>query len=125
MLCFEFDSNFLNYTSAVDAWAVGCILAEIITGKVLFPGTSFMDQLTVISEKIGRPSPEYIGAIANEDARAFTLSLPEKPTHSLVDWFAASQAETGPINPHAVDLVVRLLDYHPDRSGARTCARVP
>ena len=36
VLCFEFDSDSLNYTDAVDSWAVGCILAEVITGVLLF-----------------------------------------------------------------------------------------
>ena len=58
VLCFEFDSDSLNYTNAVDAWAIGCILAELLTGKVLFPGSSFMEQLTLIAEMIGRLVPK-------------------------------------------------------------------
>lgn len=27
-----------NYTKAIDMWAAGCILAEMLTGKMLFAG---------------------------------------------------------------------------------------
>ncbi|MGH0173179.1 UNVERIFIED_CONTAM: hypothetical protein FKN15_064832 [Acipenser sinensis] len=30
--------NWMHYTQTVDMWSVGCILAELITGHVLFPG---------------------------------------------------------------------------------------
>lgn len=29
-----------NYTKAIDMWAAGCILAEMLTGRMLFAGTS-------------------------------------------------------------------------------------
>jgi len=37
------------YTKAVDVWAVGCILAELIRRKPLFPGSDYMDQLKMIT----------------------------------------------------------------------------
>lgn len=30
-----------NYTKAIDMWAAGCILAEMLTGRMLFAGTSY------------------------------------------------------------------------------------
>lgn len=38
-----------TYGPEIDIWAIGCILAEMATGSVLFPGTSHMDQLDLIS----------------------------------------------------------------------------
>lgn len=29
-----------NYTKAIDMWAAGCILSEMLTGRMLFAGTS-------------------------------------------------------------------------------------
>ena len=39
---------------AVDVWAVGCLLAEMLTGEPLFPGDSDIDQLYHIITKIGK-----------------------------------------------------------------------
>ena len=35
----------IGFGAAVDAWALGCIVAEMFTGKPLLPGTSTIDQL--------------------------------------------------------------------------------
>ena len=45
-----------KYTQSIDIWAVGCIIAEIITRDPLFQGKSEGDQLFKIFEKIGSPS---------------------------------------------------------------------
>ena len=34
-----------SYAFAVDMWAAGCILGEMLVGKPIFPGTSTMSQL--------------------------------------------------------------------------------
>ena len=31
-----------NYTKAIDMWAAGCILAEMLTGRMLFAGKKYM-----------------------------------------------------------------------------------
>ena len=41
---------------AVDVWALGCLLAEMLTGEPLFPGDSDIDQLYHIISKIGKAS---------------------------------------------------------------------
>lgn len=30
--------SFKNYDKAIDVWSIGCILAEMLNGKPLFPG---------------------------------------------------------------------------------------
>ena len=47
-----------RYTHSVDLWSIGCILAELLTRKTLFPGRHFLDQLRRIVEAChpaGRP----------------------------------------------------------------------
>ena len=34
----EVMTSWTEYTTAIDVWAVGCIFAEMLTGKPLFPG---------------------------------------------------------------------------------------
>ena len=52
-----------KYTKAIDMWSVGCILAEMITGKALFPGKSTLNQIELILELLGRPSREDLESL--------------------------------------------------------------
>lgn len=47
-----------HYNQAVDLWAVGCIMAEIITCSPLFPGKSEEDQIYKICTVLGTPTKE-------------------------------------------------------------------
>lgn len=47
--------TFKQYSKAVDVWAVGCILAEMITRKPLFPGRDYHDQVERILKVLGTP----------------------------------------------------------------------
>ncbi|KAG4190539.1 hypothetical protein ERO13_A07G037566v2, partial [Gossypium hirsutum] len=41
-----------EYTTAIDIWFAGCVLAELLLGQPLFPGESGVDQLVeIIKEK--------------------------------------------------------------------------
>lgn len=44
-----------NYSSPIDIWAVGAIMAEIFTFRPLFPGSSEIDQIFKICSVIGTP----------------------------------------------------------------------
>lgn len=44
-----------NYTTKVDSWSIGCIMAEMITGIPLFPGDSEIGQLFKIFQLLGTP----------------------------------------------------------------------
>lgn len=45
-----------NYGPEVDIWSCGCILAELILGKPLFPGKDEADQMDKISQVLGSPN---------------------------------------------------------------------
>uniref|UniRef100_A0A6Q2YKV1 mitogen-activated protein kinase n=1 Tax=Esox lucius TaxID=8010 RepID=A0A6Q2YKV1_ESOLU len=45
--------NWMHYSQSVDLWSAGCILAEMITGQVLFPGNDSIDQLKRILSVTG------------------------------------------------------------------------
>lgn len=53
----------LQYTPAIDVWSIGCIFAEVLTGKPLFPGKSVDHQLDLITDLLGTPSPETIAGV--------------------------------------------------------------
>ena len=44
-----------EYTKAVDIWSAGCVLAEIMNGKVLFPGQHYIEQVNLIINNRGTP----------------------------------------------------------------------
>ncbi|KAF9423446.1 hypothetical protein HW555_001255 [Spodoptera exigua] len=45
-----------EYSTPVDMWSVGCILAELFTLQPLFPGTTEVEQLDKIFKELGTPS---------------------------------------------------------------------
>ncbi|KAJ3032330.1 hypothetical protein HDV00_007686 [Rhizophlyctis rosea] len=53
------------YSSPIDIWAVGCILAELFTLRPLFPGASEMDQIFKIVSLLGTPLPENASSSSN------------------------------------------------------------
>ncbi|KAH7097016.1 kinase-like domain-containing protein [Auriculariales sp. MPI-PUGE-AT-0066] len=48
-----------DYSSPVDMWALGLILAEVINLKPLFPGSGEIDQLFRITHVLGEPTDRY------------------------------------------------------------------
>lgn len=49
------------YNEAIDMWAVGCILAELLRRKPLFPGKSHANQVQLIFEVIGYSVSQNLG----------------------------------------------------------------
>jgi dual specificity tyrosine-phosphorylation-regulated kinase 2/3/4 len=50
----------ISYTTAIDMWSLGCIVAELLTGDPLFQGESEADQLFAIMEILGYPPVQMI-----------------------------------------------------------------
>lgn len=69
-------------TTAVDMWAVGCILGELLSHKPLLPGNTELAQLDLIIDLLGTPSesiwPEFSKMPALEN---FTLK--QQPYNNL------------------------------------------
>jgi cyclin-dependent kinase 6 len=68
-----------TYATPVDVWSVGCILAELITRKPLFPGQYEVDQLGKIFEVLGTPTeadwPEDSAVLRNNFSYARGLGV--------------------------------------------------
>lgn len=45
-----------TYNTSIDIWSAGCIMAEMFTGRPLFPGTTNEDQITRIFRIMGTPT---------------------------------------------------------------------
>lgn len=55
----------IPYTSAIDMWSLGCILAELATGFPIFPGETEIEQMTLIMELIGQPPTKLLQVYLN------------------------------------------------------------
>lgn len=44
-----------DYSNKVDVWSVGCTFAEMLTGKVLFPGQNYIEQVLLQIKLRGSP----------------------------------------------------------------------
>jgi hypothetical protein len=97
-----------EYTKSIDVWSVGCILAEMLGRKPLFPGTDYIHQLNLITDVLGTPSDADIGFVATENARRFLRGLPRKPRIPFEAIFPAA-------SPLALDLLGQLLAFDPTR----------
>ncbi|KAL2121525.1 hypothetical protein VTJ04DRAFT_5552 [Mycothermus thermophilus] len=58
-----------KYDVEVDIWSAGCIFAEMMDGKPLFPGKDHVHQFSIITELLGTPPDDVINTIASENAR--------------------------------------------------------
>ena len=99
-------SFFAKYSPAIDIWSIGCIFAEILLGKPLFPGRNVVHQLELITDLLGTPSPEVIAKVRNEKARRFLLNMRKKPGVPFEQHFP--RADVG-----ALRLLRRLLAFDP------------
>ena len=50
----------IPYTTSIDMWSLGCILAELFLGTPLFPGESEHEQMLCIMEMMGLPPTEVL-----------------------------------------------------------------
>ncbi|GKC33245.1 mitogen-activated protein kinase 20, partial [Tanacetum coccineum] len=48
----------LTVEPGTDIWSIGCIFAEPLTGKPLFPGRSVVHQLDLMTDLLGTPSAD-------------------------------------------------------------------
>ena len=97
-----------TYTSAIDVWATGCILAELYGRQAVFPGNDYLHQLKLITDYVGTPDEAGLSFVTSARARKFMLDLPRK---SPVDW-----ADTYPsAHRDAHDLLSKMLQFDPSK----------
>lgn len=94
-----------NYTTSIDMWSVGCILAEMVTGKPLFPGKSNDDQLLKIFKILGTPNESTWPRVSEYPSYAGNKwpVMPRRPLTEIVTT----------LDPQGHDLLAALLSYEP------------
>lgn len=67
------DVTSYSFYITVDMWSVGCIMAELLTGQVLFPGSDHIDQLTRILQIVGTPDQEFVTKITSDTVSIMSI----------------------------------------------------
>lgn len=93
-----------EYGFEVDIWSVGCVIAEMSKGKVLFVGDSPVDQLIQICKILGTPTeeswPEFKNLVNSE------IPLPGNQPPKFEELFEDT-------DPNFFDLLRKLLTLNP------------
>lgn len=97
-----------EYTSAVDLWALGCIMGDLLGRKILFPGKDFKNQVEIICKVLGKPQASDLTHVKSERARRFIEQLPDCEGQKLQELFPNA-------NPDALDLMQKLLQFNPEK----------
>ncbi|XP_073433070.1 glycogen synthase kinase-3 beta isoform X1 [Dendrobates tinctorius] len=99
-----------DYTSSIDVWSAGCVLAELLLGQPIFPGDSGVDQLVEIIKVLGTPTREQIREM-NPNYTEF--KFPQIKAHPWTKGYVFLQVFRARTPPEAIALCSRLLEYTP------------
>ncbi|XP_074622971.1 cyclin-dependent kinase 2-like [Acropora palmata] len=92
------------YSTPVDVWSIGCIFAEMITRRALFPGDSEIDQLFRIFRTLGTPDENLWPGVS--DLPDYKSSFPKWPVQNLLQVIPS-------LGQNGADLLQQLLAYEP------------
>ncbi|KAI9910263.1 hypothetical protein PsorP6_010781 [Peronosclerospora sorghi] len=95
-----------RYDKPSDLWSAGCILAELLGRKPLFPGTSTTTQLNKIFDVLGTPDLAYITKIYKEAAQKWVHRQRRRSKIPFQELYPSA-------NQQALDLLAKLLVYDP------------
>jgi mitogen-activated protein kinase 1/3 len=98
--------NSKGYTKSIDIWSVGCILAEMLSNRPIFPGKHYLDQLNHILNTLGSPSQSDLNCILNDKARAYLESLPSRQKQAWSKLYPGADEK-------ALDILDKMLAFNP------------
>uniref|UniRef100_A0A8C9TXU5 Stress-activated protein kinase JNK n=1 Tax=Scleropages formosus TaxID=113540 RepID=A0A8C9TXU5_SCLFO len=76
----------MGYQANVDIWSVGCIMAEMVRHKILFPGRDYIDQWNKVIEQLGTPSQDFLMKL-NQSVRTYVENRPRYAGYSFEKLF--------------------------------------
>ncbi|KAH6558927.1 hypothetical protein KP509_1Z037600 [Ceratopteris richardii] len=95
-----------HYSTPVDVWSVGCIFAEMVNQRPLFPGDSEIDELFKIFRVLGTPNEEvWPGVTALPDFKSAFPKWPAKDLATVVPGLDAA----------GIDLLGKMLCLDPSQ----------
>lgn len=107
-----------QYSTAIDMWSVGCILAEMFTCAPLFPGKDYRHQLMLIFQLLGTPSDSDLCSVKSQRARRYISTLPYCAPLDLEQVInkhpnRIKRFKKIPANPLGIDLLRKMLIFDP------------
>eukprot|EP00877_Chromochloris_zofingiensis_P006799 jgi/Chrzof1/2372/Cz11g12200.t1_MAPK4 len=93
-----------DYTAAIDVWSVGCILAELLGRKPLFPGKDYIHQLNLITKALDLLSRMLV---FNPYKR---ITVDEALAHPYLAALHDASDEPVAVAPFMFDIDSKLLD---------------
>lgn len=111
-----------KYGPSVDMWSVGCLLAELLTRKPLFPGKAEAEQLDLIFQVMGSPNEKvWPGWRDLPQSRnvSETMVYPSKLERAFKKLAAHSSTS---VSPTVIDLLTNMLQLDPARRISATDA---
>ena len=99
-----------RYSTAVDLFALGCIMAELYRMCPLFPGSSEVEQLRLLLDLLG-PMQEWQEGI--ELSKRFGLEIESASSQLSVRGRLEKKVSTA--GSSGISLLLQLLDLNPDR----------
>jgi len=106
-----------HYSTPVDIWSIGCIFAEMVNQRPLFPGDSEIDELFRIFRELGTPTDEEWPGVSQ--LPDYTSTFPRWPRKGWTDICPT-------LEPEGMDLLSKMLVYEPNqRISARAAVGHP
>ncbi|XP_075389150.1 mitogen-activated protein kinase 4 isoform X2 [Tenrec ecaudatus] len=106
-----------NYTKAIDMWAAGCILAEMLSGRMLFAGAHELEQMQLILETI---------PVIREEDRDELLRVMPSFVSSTWEVKRPLRKLLPEVDSEAIDFLEKILTFNPmDRLTAEMGLRHP
>ena len=102
--------NSEQYTKAVDIWSVGCIFAEMIFNRPIFPGRHYLNQISVIIDILGTLSQADLDFVTDRRVKAYMYfeCFPPKPKISWSSLYPDA-------DPQALHLLDQMLRFNPSQ----------
>jgi len=97
-----------QYDEGVDVWSVGCIFAELLIKKPIFPGGNHIEQLKIIFAILGTPEPDSLDWIKTPEAKHWVEHMQPSKGRDLSKIFHEA-------SPRALDLLTKMLVLDPNK----------
>lgn len=100
-----------KYSTQIDVWSLGCVVAEFFLGVPVFRGSSSLDQLVEIVKVLGAPTQEDIKAM--NPSHTGKVRVPKVSKAKTVAGIFKNVKNGGTVTPLAIKCMEKWLQWKP------------